>query len=381
MQRNATWLRCWLQSGYLLPVVVLLLAQGLAGVQGQTTEAAVATGKVSTITSSWLDALWADHLVARAAVVTGQPVLAEAFYRDALRVDPDSTNIVMQSARFYHARKLSPMHRMMASIGYVLDPSSDEWTGWLGEIKPGNDSELSAEDDKLHRKAAELFKQGNHMEAELLLRRLLSRRPESRRLVVDLGILYTQTADWTMSAAAFAYLARLFPGDFDAANNLSVSLDKMGRPDLVFNVLQDAAESRPGDPYLQKNLAVYAGLTGQPEKSLQYAKAWVETAPENPEAHIFLGRRLLATGQVEQADSQAEVALKLTPGQADAIALKAEVLISKGNMDNALDRLKALRDLIGDVEFEALAHREPYRRVPGIGDLMNSPGGAEQESP
>jgi tetratricopeptide (TPR) repeat protein len=360
----------------------LLLAWAGPTVYGQTSAPPAAPVAEAALTSrvEWVDAIWADHLVARAGVVTNQPLLVEAFYRDALRVNPDATNSIEKFARFYQGKKIKPMDRAMAELGRRLAPSLAVWDEISGNAKMPAASELTAAEKEIYQQGSAQFQAGQFMQAELQLRRLLARHPEHQALLTDLGLLYTQTADWTMSAAVFSYLVHLYPDDFNAANNLSVSFDRIGRPDLVYQVLLEQMKDRADDPYLVRNLAVYAAKSGKTIEALNYGKIWAGIAPESPDALNFYGRQLLASGHLIEAMQIAEASLAVAPEQAETIAFTAETLIAAGKMDEAMARLKKLATVIRPEEFGELIHREPYRRVPGIGDLATGKI-TEQERP
>jgi len=327
---------------------------------------------------TWLDSVWTDHLTARAATALESPLLMEAFFRDALRVAPNSPVIVEQLTIFYQRNNMTPMNHAFALLGRKLEPDKPYWNEILKSMparesllvsgKDGLDYEvpLSKKDDKEYRLFKEKIAAGDIMSGELILRGLISAHPGDLRFLVDLGILYAQHSDWGMAAAIFSYAHELYPAHFATTFNLSMTLGKIGMHEQALLILQEQLKQNPKDPNLLRATSIQAISMGRNDEAFDLAKRWITADPNDPEAHNSLALVLIDTRRFADADVRLATSLKLEPHRTDTILLKTQAEIRLGRFEEARKRLVRLAADVDPAEIKQLITRDPYNLIPDI---------------
>ena len=313
---------------------------------------------------TWIDGVWTAHLLARAEKTADTPLLAEAFMRDALRVDPAATAPVLALARFYRDQQIVPLDEMAIAYGRRLDPTLTAWKELAEEKKKTRRERVwSDADETRHQEAARQFSAGRYLDAEVGLRALLKDFPGEQKVLTDLGMLYVKTADWGMAASVFAFITDRFPDDVDAANNLAVCFDQVGRPDLVTSVLEAQLVARPDEVYLIRNICHYAMASGDTNKALRFSARWAELDAENPDARAAHARLLLRAGRAAEGLPEVEAARSFAPARLDMVALLVEMHYAAGDLAAARAALAELAAAMSPEEYQRLVTLAPFNRL------------------
>lgn len=339
----------------------------------------------------WVDGIWSDHLVARASATKGNPLLTEAFYRDALRVTPGSPALVAEMAQFYETNALKTMSRAAAAYGRILDPGNPVWDGILQAMGDLNslrisgidggsfNAPLSREQETMYRQVQETAGAGQLMTSELLLRRLIDGSPGDLRFLMDLGIMYGQLSDWAMAAMVFAYSHIIYPDHIGIVFNLSTMLGNIGRNQEALDLLQAQIERNPKEVVLLKAAERFAVTTGKPDVALSLAKRWIAAAPKDVDAHNSLARILIDARRFEDADSRLEESLEIEPDRIETILLKTQTELRLGKIDEADERMRSVAARIQPDELRQILQIEPYNLLPDTAGMIASPATAEKK--
>lgn len=328
--------------------------------------------------ATWLDSVWADHLTARAAANYQSPLLAEAFYRDALRAAPGSIAIIEQLTRHYQRNNLTPMNHAFALLGRRIDPGNTYWGEIIATMPELESLKVSGKDGldyelPLGRKASkdyqayrERIAAGDIMGGELAIRELISGNPGDLRFLIELGILYAQHNDWSMAAAIFSYAHEIYPSNFNATHNLCLSLRNLGLNEQALNILQQQLQQKPKDPDLLKATTLQAIAMSRHDEAIELAKRWISADANDPEAHNSLARVLIDTRRYADADVRLSASLKLEPHRTETVLLKTQTEVRLGRFEEARKRLIKLAADADPVEMQQLISTEPYNLIPDI---------------
>lgn len=331
---------------------------------------------------TWLDSVWADHLVARASTIYGSPALAEAFYRDALRIVPNSPQIVEMLAELYRRQNLTPMNHALSMYGQILDPDRSTWNEILESMpahdtlavsgKDGLDYEipLSKKDAREYQSFKELIAAGEGMRGELILRGLINKHPGNLRFLVDLGILYAQQSEWGMAAAIFSYAHKIYPPHFSTTFNLCMALNKIGLSEQALVILQDQLSQNPYDPKLLKATCIQTIAMGRNDDAIELSKRWISADPNDPEAHNSFAQVLINIRRLDDADARLAISVKVEPHRTDTLLLKIQADIYRGRFEEARKGLVALAADVNAAEIQQLIKLEPYNLIPDIEATM-----------
>jgi len=331
---------------------------------------------------TWLDSIWVDHLVARAATIYDSPALAEAFYRDALRIAPNSARIVEQIAKLYHRQNLAPMNHALSMYGRILNPEVSGWDEILASMpdpstlavsgKNGLDYEipLSKKASRQYGEFKALSDSGDFLAGELILRDLMAGHPGDLRFLMDFGILCSQHNDWGMAAAIFSYAHEIYPDHFSTTFNLCQALGKIGLSEQALLILQERLDQKPNDLDLLGTTCRLALAMGRYDETFELAKRWISISPDTSDAHNCLARVLLETGRFADADTRLAASLKLEPHRTETILLKIQTEVRLGHVDEARKRFADLVPDMNPDELQVLVKRAPYNQIPDIDSLL-----------
>lgn len=238
----------------------------------------------------------------RAEASPENPLLKEAYWRDALRVEPGNVTIVAALMNHYRTLGMAPLDRALATYGNLLDPGGEPWSDPGAQAGDENaaPADWIEQDELAYEQVLFAFEQQRYLDAAISLRNLLQKHSGHLRLAKDLATLYLQVADWPMATAMLAWLHEQAPDDLNVANDLAVCWSNLGRPDLVLAVLERMLANRPEDVYLLRNLSISAEMAGQQTKAIDYARRRAELEPLSEEAEQRL-KALMPTSPEEVA--------------------------------------------------------------------------------
>lgn len=330
--------------------------------------------------TAWVDDIWRDHLLHRSAQVEAtDPVLAEAFLREAVRMDPLWDDALTRLAGYYHRRgedalavAVSDYMRTQELAGAAPEWDADAKRAELADrpFRPESD-EAQVEYEGAIERATRAAEQDDFMRAEQALRALLRTYPRDPQILLDLGHCYAVSQDWPMFTALYAYYHRWYPNTFDIFNNLCVGLEQLGRPDRAFELIVGRLEESDvvHHAYLLGNAVRLARVIGRTDEAERWAGRWLEIAPEDAAPRVALARIFLERGDVKAAQNQLGRAWALEPQRADVCYLFAELHAREGRPGDALRWLDRLEQRSEREGFLQVLEMEPFASLEGIDAL------------
>ena len=273
---------------------------------------------------AWLDDLWLNHLMQRGRESQGQPVLEEAFYRDALAVNPRSVAAVEALAQRYRANEEAALTAAAVCYGRLVEPNRPAWSAlwaWAWpRVEKGPAAASGKEDEARHAKGLETMlaavKKNDLIQAEQAVRTLLRATPRDARLMENLATFARLTGQPAQGCMAFAFMLQLYPTNFPVANNLTATLEQAGLPGPAFDTLSRFVPLNPSDSYVLGNAARLADAAGRYEEEDKLAAQWRAAQPANAEAWLAATRAALRQGKATSAQQfWRETVVLATPEQ------------------------------------------------------------------
>jgi Tfp pilus assembly protein PilF len=347
---------------------LLLLRRALPAAAAVLLMCPTAPAQDEAITPEWIDQVWFNHLLKRAGDVEREPVSSEAFFRDALRVNPRSPDLVEALARLYDDQGELALAAGAAEYGRLLEPgrpfwaerSEQRWQLIAGKpLAPGED-ELAAFTNQLAAANAHGLA-NNFMLAELGLRGLLKEFPRQSQVMLDLGRWYAQSLDWGSLTMLYAYYHHLSPDDFQVVNNYCAGLRQVGLNGPALGLLQPLIAQQPTNVYLLEQASVLAVGAGQLAQADDLAARWVAADSANAGARAAHARILIQRRRFEAARARLDEAEALQPDRQETIYLLAELAVRLGDYDTAVARLTQLRGMVGKDAFAKVMEEAPFR--------------------
>ena len=186
--------------------------------------------------TAWVDTIWRDHLIQRGALFSQQPVLQEAFYRDALKVDSRSVEAVEALARRFQTNEESALAAAAVTYGRVLSPDRPAWSeiwAWAWpRVEQGASGPTNAVTDARYKAGLDAMlaqvKSNQLMQAELEVRNLMREMPRDPRLMENIATFARLSGQEALAAMAFGFLHALDPDQESGARSLADQLQKVG---------------------------------------------------------------------------------------------------------------------------------------------------------
>ncbi len=264
-------------------------------------------------TAGWIDAIWQDHLVHRGERVAGTGALEEAFFRDALRVEPRGVEAVEQLVHYYASTGESVPALGAALYGRLLDPGRPLWTDAVarahavirqGAAAPGTNEPAAHAAYKAGLDAMLAAAQTNNfLFAEIEVRRLLTQFPRDPNLHENLCTFARLGGEHAIHAMRWLAYMELFPGNRLAANNLAAALESAQLPGPAHDALSPFLEGREDDTYLMGNAIRLAEAADRLERASALAARWRLKQPSVPEAWLASARVALRQQRPDMARS------------------------------------------------------------------------------
>lgn len=147
-------------------------------------------------------------------------------------------------------------------------------------------------------------------EAETVLKALLSRYPDDRRVLFNLGILLCEQGRLQDARGVLIRLTRTAPDFADAWNALGVTLSREGKRKDASIAFKKSLVLNPKNGYTLRNLGALTART-DPQEALRYLKQAAKLLPSDQAAHYTYAKALIDTGSPEDAVSVLKKAIAL----------------------------------------------------------------------
>jgi tetratricopeptide (TPR) repeat protein len=200
-----------------------------------------------------------------------------------------------------------------------------------------------------HSESAEaLLQAGRTAEAEAVLRAGLARFPDHEWLATAYGALLNRENRWEEAVEDWRRQVARFPDQAPAHSGLAVALDRLGRRAEAYEVLGEAARRWAAVDWLRVQHAQYAGVAlADPRQAAEVWGAVAADFPAMPYPRIEQARALRAAGDARAALGVVQAALQTWPDNAALQVGALENLLDLGDLQQALERWRALRRLEG----------------------------------
>jgi len=163
---------------------------------------------------------------------------------------------------------------------------------------------------------------------------------------------WIQASYWKGNISLFRHTVSVTVDNFQAENDLGVSLKNQGKLDEAVKHLREAVRISPDRARSQHNLGVALAKQGKLFEAILHLSKAVELMPEHIKAHHNLGIALARLGRLDEAIVQFKEALRIDPNYAEAHNHLGAALASQGKLDQAIIQFK-----------EALRIRPGYKKA------------------
>jgi tetratricopeptide (TPR) repeat protein len=204
---------------------------------------------------------------------------AEASYRDAIRLSPESAGA----------------YSNLGEVLNLLGRAADAETVLQAALERQADYP-----DARNNLGIALAAQGRREEAETCYREALRLRPDFADAQLNLGRLLQELGRWPEAEACFRAALRLQPDFADAHNSLGIILRAMARAAEAEASYRSALRLRPDFAAAHSNLGNALLDLGRPHDAAVCYRAALRLQPEFPDAHANLSYALLLTGQLRE---------------------------------------------------------------------------------
>ena len=146
--------------------------------------------------------------------------------------------------------------------------------------------------------------------AETILKTLLSRNPDDRRLLFNLGILLCEQGRLQEARAVLRRLTRTAPDFADGWNVLGVALSREGKRKEASSAFRKSLSLAPDNGYTLRNLGALMARK-DPQEALSCLKRAAKLLPSDQAAQYTYAKILMDTGRPADADPVLKKAIAL----------------------------------------------------------------------
>ncbi len=173
-------------------------------------------------------------------------------------------------------------------------------------------------------------------EAVSPLQKAMELMPGDIEIMLNLGIVYTELAEYENAENIYWRVVSLKPDDYpETYLNLGVVLKYMGKNEEAEKCYRRAIEIKPDFAIAFNNLGVLLRDAGKLEESEECYKKVLEIKPDYPEAYLNLGVVLKYMGKNEEAEKCYRRAIEIKPDFTESYNNLAIILQDKKNYAEA----------------------------------------------
>ncbi len=195
-------------------------------------------------------------------------------------------------------------------------------------------------------------------EAETILRTLLKRYPDDRRVLLTLGSMVCEQGRLREAREVLKRLTRSAPDFADGWNALGVALSREGKRKDAARAFQKSVSLNPVNGCALRNLGALMGRQ-DPQEALKYLKRAAKLLPSDQTAQYTYGRCLMDTGRVGEADTVLKKAIALNEhSEIGNLCRETRIKIARRNLKGSIPR-----GLRTDAVVFCLAALETFKEV------------------
>ena len=278
---------------------------------------------------------------------------AEVYYRQALRLAPDSAALLNNLVNHYLAQgdseraraaflevvRIEPGHPNANLQLAALSVSKRQGKAALEYLERLPVAERDAPAAQLLRaKALRLSNESSA--AQELLHQLAKHVPPEPQLAFSVGMTYVEWQQFEDAERAFTQALQAEPTNFDVLFNLGLAASRAGHLDRAEQVFQVALKQKPDDAETLYNLARVYHEQGQDEKALPPLLQAQHFAPKRPDILLFIAEISDGLGYYGDAASAFEKYLDLKPNDDRARRERGFALARTARLDEGIRELR-----------------------------------------
>jgi tetratricopeptide (TPR) repeat protein len=198
--------------------------------------------------------------------------------------------------------------------------------------------EASGDVDSLMALVVSLLQRRSFGEAETILRTLLSRYPDDRWVLFNVGILLCEKGKLREARGVLKRLTRTAPGFADGWNALGVALSREGKRKDASSAFQKSLVLNPNNGYTLRNLGALLARKN-PQEALPYLKRAAKLLPSDQATQYAYAKGLTATASLSDADLVLKKTIAVDEHSEIAdLCREARLEISRRNVKAAVPR-------------------------------------------
>lgn len=242
-------------------------------------------------------------LLANSAARRGRAGKAVAYYREALRYDPEDGK-----ARFYLAYYLQEQGKLDDALAQYAESIRVNTTAEKTSAKRadgGLPATESPEENVINaycNMAAILTQKGRTKEALEQYEEVLRRRPDHAASLMRMGVLLAKEGRDDEALERLTEAIRLQPDQASAHYNVALVYDRQNKLDKAAEHLREAIRLDTSSVDARNNLGVVYAKEGKFEDASEQFRAALALAPDNADAHYNLALSLARLGMREEAE-------------------------------------------------------------------------------
>lgn len=186
-----------------------------------------------------------------------------------------------------------------------------------------------------------LMQQRKFDDAIAELRQALQLNPGYVDAYHNLGIALLRQGKVTAAIESFSAGLQLDPNRFETHSYLATALSEAGRMDEAMPHLQKALELRPDDAQVRSSFGVALAQQGRMAEAIQELQQAIRTDPKLAHAYGNLGNALASQGRIAEAVVQYRKAIEIAPEDEQTLGNLATALAEEGKLDESIEHFKS----------------------------------------
>jgi tetratricopeptide (TPR) repeat protein len=282
-----------------------------------------------------------------ALVQKGKVAEAEAEFREALKLDPNSV-----FALDHLAQRLASERRYAAAVRYwkralALQPDSPAMASSMHAAELKHAKNMKSQEIELKQLALDVAQdsKGGPDVREKRLEAAIASDPELVSAVGDLGIIRANKGDVPGAEKLFREAIEDDPNFEQGHVNLGLLLARQQKFSEAEAEVDQAVKLAPSDPIALAAAGRVKARLGKSVEGVALLRRVVALAPQSPTAHLELGMVLADSYDLAGALAETDEAVRLAPGSALTHFNRGRVLFDLGRNAEAQPELESARSI------------------------------------